>query len=70
MPYINLNHLPDTLESYDLFLKMEDWCENNIPKDKWKFYYSPGVCVYGVDIPGKIYFKNTDDASTFSSIFK
>ena len=71
MPYIKLDAVltTDTVESYILFREIEDWCSDNIPGNKWKFQYSPTICVQGVDIPGRIIFKSTEDFITFKLRF-
>ena len=55
----------ESLESYKLFREIENWCVDNIPKDKWRFQYSPTICVCGVDIPGRIIFKRKEDLEAF-----
>lgn len=72
MSYMKLDSLiknPDSVESYILFREIEDWCTNNIPKDKWRFCHSPQICVHGVDIPGRIIFKSKQDFAAFKLRF-
>lgn len=59
----------ESIDSYILFRKIEDWCSENIPKDRWKFQYSPTICAYGVDIPGRIIFKCKEDYAAFKLHF-
>lgn len=59
----------EAVESYTLFREIEDWCCDNLPRDSWRFSYSPSLCVVGVDIPGCILFKNNKDATYFKLVF-
>lgn len=59
----------EAVESYILFRKIEDWCCDNLPRDSWRFSYSPSLCVIGVDIPGCILFKNSETATFFKLAF-
>jgi hypothetical protein len=69
MRYVDLNNiLNDTVESFLLFREIEDWCCDNIPQDKWKFG-SQQICVYGVDLPGRIIFIHEKDLSAFKLRF-
>ncbi len=55
----------ESVESYILFRKIEDWCLDNLPRDSWRFSYSQSLCVAGVDIPGRILFKSDADLTAF-----
>jgi hypothetical protein len=59
----------ESIESYILFRKIEDWCCDNLPRGQWRFSYSPALCVAGVDIPGRILFKSQHDATIFKLVF-
>ena len=59
LPNLNL------LDSFLTYRYIEDWCTTNIPKDRWRFHYSPTICAYGVDIPGRIFFWSDEDATAF-----
>jgi hypothetical protein len=59
----------EAVESYILFRKIEDWCCDNLPRDSWRFSYSPSTSVIGVDIPGRILFKNNEAATHFKLVF-
>ena len=59
----------EAVESYILFRKIEDWCTDNLPRDCWRFSYSPSLCVHGVDIPGRILFKRSEEATAFKLTF-
>lgn len=48
---------------------MEDWCAENLPQSNWRLDYSPPICVYGVDIPSKIIFKESCDLVAFKLRF-
>jgi len=54
----------ESVDSYILFREIEDWCHENIPRHKWRFSYSPAICVHGVEIPGRIIFKDKKDMQT------
>jgi hypothetical protein len=65
MKEVNLKPiLKDTIESYILFREIEDWCLANVPRDKWHFC-STQICVYGVDLPGRIIFTHEKDITVF-----
>lgn len=72
MPDMKLDALiqTDTVESYILFREIEDWCTDNIPRDRWRFQYSPTICVHGVDIPGRIIFRCKEDLTAFRLRFR
>lgn len=55
----------ELVDSYLTFRYIEEWCTNNIPKDRWKFNYSGAISAYGVDIPGSIFFCSDADATAF-----
>lgn len=59
----------ESVDSYILFREIENWCMNNIPRDKWRFQYSPSFSVCGVDIPGRIIFKRKEDLAAFKLHF-
>lgn len=59
----------ETAESYTLFREIEDWCCDNLPRDSWRFSYSPSICVVGCDLPGRILFKNNEAATHFKLVF-
>lgn len=61
--------LPDleTVESYLTYQQIRDWCEENIPQNKWKFEYATQINAYGVDIPDRIFFWVDADADAFTS---
>lgn len=59
----------NSVESYILFREIEDWCTNNIPKDRWRFCHSPQICIHGVDLPGRIIFKSEQDLTAFKLRF-
>lgn len=71
MPDMKLNSIiiADTLDSYLLFREIEDWCLENIPRDKWRFCYASPLCVQGVDLPGRIIFRSKDDLHLFNLRF-
>lgn len=54
---------------YILFRAMEDWCYENIPKDRWRLDFRHTICVCGIDIPGRIFFLTEQDASAFKLRF-
>jgi len=60
---------PESVEAYILFRNIEDWCNANIPITRFRFDYSATICVYGVDIPGRIIFKSDEDANVFRLMF-
>ena len=67
---INLqNIVEDTVQGYILFRKIEDWCLDNLDKMRWRFSYSPSTCVYGIDIPGRIFFDRKEDLEVFELTF-
>jgi len=53
------------VKSYILFRDMEEWCFENLPNEHWKLDYSSPICVYGVDIPSRIIFKDSHDMVAF-----
>ena len=55
----------ELVDSYLTFRYIEEWCTNNIPKDKWKFSYAGAISAYGVIIPGSIFFWSDEDATKF-----
>ena len=59
----------DEIGSYILFRTIEDWCHENIPKERWRFDYGATLCAHGVDIPGRIIFRNTKDLVAFGLRF-
>lgn len=59
----------ESIKSYIFFREIEDWCSENIPKDKWKFRHSPSLTIYGVDIPGQLIFKRKEDYAAFKLHF-
>ncbi|HEY6435260.1 MAG TPA: hypothetical protein VIY47_01605 [Ignavibacteriaceae bacterium] len=62
----DFNHADD----YVLFRAIEDWCYENIPKDRWRFNHSSTLCVCGVDIPRRIFFWHEEDVLAFKLRFK
>lgn len=57
-------------EDYMLFRAMEDWCYDNIPRDRWRLDFAHTICVCGVDIPGRIFFWEDEDLTAFRLRFK
>jgi len=60
----------ELVDSYLTFRYIEEWCTNNIPKDRWRFHYSPTICAYGVDIPGRIFFGSDIDFAVFRAQYR
>jgi hypothetical protein len=58
-------HNIESVEAFILFRHIEDWCRDNIPPSRWRFDYSSTICVFGVDCPGRIIFKCSQDMNTF-----
>jgi hypothetical protein len=72
MLYMKLENIikdTETVESYILFRTIEDWCMDNVPRDRWRFCHSSHLCVLGVDIPGRIIFKCKEDLAAFKLRF-
>jgi hypothetical protein len=68
MQDINLREIiqeSDSPSSYLLFRTIEDWCCDNLDKTKWRFDNSIRMCVCGIDVPGRIIFKRSEDATIF-----
>ena len=61
------NH--DSVDAYRFFQEIECWCSDNLSHSSAKFDYSSTICVYGVDIPGKIIFNNKESLEKFNLIF-
>lgn len=55
----------ELLESYLTFRHIEDWCHQNVPRQRWRFDHSYTLCAHGVDIPGRIFFWSEEDATAF-----
>lgn len=56
-------------EDYILFRAMEDWCLTNLDRSKWRFDYSSTINVCGIDIPSRIIFWRSEDATAFKLRF-
>jgi len=70
---INLKDIiPDqeSVDGYLTFRYIEDWCSDHFDKTKWRFDYSTTLCVCGIDIPGRIFFWNEEDASVFRQNYR
>jgi hypothetical protein len=59
----------DWTESFTMYRDIEDWCLDNIPRERWRFDYSSTICVCGVDIPARIFFWVEKDAVAFKLRF-
>ena len=73
MEHIKLQDLipeTDNVEAYITYRSLEDWCLDNVPRDRWRFDYSSTICVCGVDIPARIFFWDAADATAFKLAFK
>jgi hypothetical protein len=60
---------PDSVESYNFYKSVEEWCCSNIERNRWRFDYSSAICVYGVDKPGRIIFWRKIDLVAFKLRF-
>lgn len=59
----------DNINAYMSYRQIEDWCDNHIPKGRWRLDYSSTICVCGIDIPGRIFFWDDIDLVTFRLAF-
>jgi len=72
MPAVNLKNIADdlnTVDAYLLFRAAGSWCNANIQKERWRFDYASALCVYGVDLPGRIIFWHSTDCVAFKLKF-
>lgn len=65
LDYKMMDVLRNDTNAFHIYRLVEDWCFENIPNDRWRFDYSSTICVRGVDIPGRIIFRHTEDATAF-----
>lgn len=61
------NH--DDVASFIRFREIEEWCKDNLYQTRWRFDFASTICVYGVDIPSRIFFWSQEDANIFRSNF-
>lgn len=63
--------LPDEndVNSFVTFRNIEDWCISNLSKERWRFDYSTRINAYGVDVPARILFTSSVDATMFTLTF-
>jgi hypothetical protein len=72
MRYVQLRDVIDNHEEVDSFIRfreIEEWCKDNIDRTRWRFDFASTICVYGIDIPGRIFFWSVEDANTFRNRF-
>jgi hypothetical protein len=55
----------DNVQAFMAYRAIDDWLNDHVPKGRWRFDYSHTICVCGVDIPGRIFFYDDNDAVAF-----
>lgn len=60
----------ESAEYYSLFRHMEDWCLDNLFRDRWRLDYTSTISVCGVDLPRRFIFMYNSDYTAFVKEFR
>lgn len=53
-------------ETYQFFITIQEWCNENLDDRVWEFDYSSTLCINGINIPCGMQFYTVRDAVKFT----